>query len=97
MAGYVGLFKFTPKGIESLKEMPQSLKNAREHAEQLGIRVIGIWVTMGDYDIVGIADAPDDKTAAQFALALGAMGQVTTRTMRALSEVEFAEVVAKME
>ena len=66
-------------------------------AQKMGIRIIGIWVTMGEYDVLGIADVPDDKVAAQFALHLGRTGLVTTMTMRALSEAEFAEVVGKME
>ena len=57
MAGYVGLFKFTQQGLESLKEMPQAFQKAREAAQQMGIRIIGIWVTMGEYDVLGIADA----------------------------------------
>jgi len=97
MAGYVGLFKFTQQGLESLKEMPQAFQKAREAAQQMGIRIIGIWVTMGEYDVLGIADVPDDKVAAQFALHLGRTGLVTTMTMRALSEAEFAEVVGKMD
>ena len=96
MAGYVGLCKFTPKGLETLKDMPEALKRTRALAEEMGIRLIGIWITMGEYDMVGIADVPDDRTAAQFSLALCATGQVTTMTMRALSEEEFAQVVAKL-
>jgi uncharacterized protein with GYD domain len=96
MAGYVGLFRFTPKALENLKELPEAMKRTRSLGEQMGVRVIGIWVTMGRYDVVGIADAPDDKTAARFSLAIASGGLVTTETMRALSEEEFAQVVAKL-
>ena len=41
------------------------------------------YLTMGDYDVVGIYEAPDDAVAARFILQLGAMGNIRTRTMKA--------------
>ena len=41
---------------------------------------------MGQHDAVGVLDAPDDHTMAVFALTIGSQGNVTTETMRALSD-----------
>ena len=96
MPGYIGLYKFTQQGLANIKGSPQRIKDAKALAEKLGITVIGVWVTMGDYDLVSAADAPNDEAVAIFALALAGAGNVTTQTMRALSEDEFADVVGKL-
>ena len=96
MPGYVMLMKYTQKGIADLKGSPERIKQAKAALEKLGGRMVGVWVTMGQYDLVGIADLPNDEAAAIMALSLGSLGNVTTQTMRALSEDEFAEVVAKL-
>lgn len=96
MAGYVCLCKFTPQGIDSIADMPNQLKQARSTAESMGIRLVGIWVTMGAYDVAMVADAPDDSAMARFALGVARQGQMTTSTMRALSEEEFAQIAAQV-
>ena len=50
----------------------------------------------GVYDLVIIGEAPDDQTILAFTLALARAGNVTSTTMRALSEEEFAQVVARL-
>ena len=96
MPGYVMLFKWTQQGIASVKEAPERIKRAKAGVEKLGGSMVGVWVTMGQYDLVGIADLPNDEAAAIFALSIASLGNVTTQTMRALSEEEFAQVVAKL-
>ena len=40
--------------------------------ESMGGSVLGMYMTMGDFDFVAIGEGPDDQAAAAFALALGA-------------------------
>ena len=47
----------------------------------------------GDYDMVGIYEAPDDAVAARFILQLGAMGNLRTRTMKAFPEAAYREII----
>jgi uncharacterized protein with GYD domain len=96
MPGYIGLYKYTQQGLADIKNGPERIKRAQALAEQMGIRHIGTWVTMGPYDLVAIAEAPDDETIAAFSLALARAGNVTITTMRALSEEEFAQVVGRL-
>ncbi len=97
MPGYITLMKYTQQGLANIKGSPERIKQAKAAAEKMGIRVVGVWVTMGEYDLVAIGDAPDDQTQAAFTLALAKLGNVTTQTMRALSEEEFAQVVSKLQ
>ncbi len=96
MPGYVVLSKYTQQGLANIKGSPDRIKQTKAAAEKMGIQTVGIWVTMGEYDVVGIFDAPDDHTMATFILSLASKGNVTTQTMRALSEDEFAQVVGRL-
>ena len=96
MPGYISLSKYTQQGIAGIKTAPERLKQTKALLEKMGVRLVGIWWTLGEYDMVAVCDAPDDQTMAAAALASGMRGNGTTETMRALSEEEFAQVVSKL-
>lgn len=96
MAGYIVLYKFTQQGLADMKGAPERVKERREAAERRGIRVVGIWATLGEYDMVAVIDAPDDQAMAAAMLTQAGRGYVTTQTMRAFSEDEFAQIVSRL-
>jgi uncharacterized protein with GYD domain len=96
MPGYITLFKYTQQGLANIKASPDRIKQGKAAGEKLGIRNVGFWLTMGEYDLVAIWDAPDDQAMAAFTLAQAKLGNVTTQTLRALSEEEFAQIVSKL-
>ena len=51
---------------------------------------------MGQYDIVTVSEAPGDAAAAKVALTVGSAGNITTETLRALTEDEYREIVAAL-
>jgi len=96
MAGCIGLYRYTSQGIGSIKNSPSRIKQVEQVAKQSGIRMVGMWVTMGESDLVAVWDAPDDQAMAAFTLSVASLGNVTTRTMRAFSEEEFAQIVGRL-
>ncbi len=96
MPTYIFLCKFTGEGIKGIKEGPQRRQRAREFVEQFGGRVIGSWLTQGRYDVVWVADFPDESAAAVFALATGMAGTLTTETLRAYTPEETDAIIAKL-
>lgn len=96
MAGYVVAYKFTKDGLAKTRDLPQTIKRAKAESEQMGIKVVGVWLTLGDWDLVAVVDAPDDQTIATRNLLTGIAGHATTMTMRAFSEDEFAQIVGKL-
>ncbi|MFH1016523.1 MAG: GYD domain-containing protein [Chloroflexota bacterium] len=96
MPGYIILGKWTEKGAAEVKNSPERMKQARAAAEKMGGKVVGMWVTMGQYDGVIVLDMPNEQAASLFALGMARQGAANTQTMRAYSEDEFAQLVAKL-
>jgi uncharacterized protein with GYD domain len=88
MPTYVVLAKMTQQGIQTAKDIPQRRTAAKEAAKALGITWREGYLTMGQYDVLLILDAPDDETMAKFALQIGTRGNLSTQTLRAFSEAE---------
>jgi uncharacterized protein with GYD domain len=96
MAGYIVLGKYTAQGIARIRDQVENLESAKAELKQMGIKFVGFWLTMGEYDWVGICDAPDDQTMAAYLLALGSGGGSSTQTMRAYSEKELPEILKRL-
>ncbi|MDG0866563.1 GYD domain-containing protein [Candidatus Lucifugimonas marina] len=96
MPKYVTLFNFTSQGITEVKTSPGRMKAAKEGIEALGGTMTEFLVTMGRYDGVVSYELPDDETAAMFLLKTGALGFVSTETMRAFDVDEFEGITDKI-
>jgi uncharacterized protein with GYD domain len=96
MPAYVVLAKMTQQGIQGAKEIPQRRAAARETAKALGVTWKEGLLTMGQYDVVLLLEAPDDETMAKFALQIGMRGNLSTQTMRAFSEAESDALLASL-
>ncbi len=96
MPMYVTLYKWTEQGIKNIKSTPERAAAAVKAAEAAGIKVVGLYTTMGEYDLVAISECPDDATGMAFTLGQGAQGFVRTTTMKAFTMAEFAGVLKKI-
>jgi uncharacterized protein with GYD domain len=96
MPSYIVLMKLTEQGAKDIKQAPARVEAGIKGMEAMGGKVTGFYVVMGDYDYVAVGEAPNDETAATFALALGSLGNVKTTTLRAFTKDEFAALVKKL-
>ncbi len=96
MALHVVLINYTDQGIRNVKQSPERAKAAIAAAEKLGIKLKDIYWTLGAYDLVCVADAPNDEAIIGWALGLGSLGNVRTETMRAFSSNEMNTILAKI-
>jgi len=96
MPTYITLYKWTEQGIKNVKQSPERAAAASKAAEAVGIKTLGLYLTQGEYDLVGISECPDEQTGVAAFLAQGAQGFVRTTTMRAFTMAEFAEIVKKI-
>ena len=90
---FVGLGKATDEGIRNLEAMKARHKIAVERAEKQGVKVIGSYALLGQYDYLVILDAPDAKTAAYVLTKEAQGGNVRYQTLTAFPMDEFSEFV----
>ena len=76
-----------------VKDSPKRLDTAKKALVEMGGEFKAVYMTMGDYDLVAVYEAPDDAVAARFTLLLGQMGAVRTRTLKAFPEAAYREII----
>ena len=96
METYVCLANFTEQGIKTIKEAPPRIDALGPSIEAAGGKLLGWYLTQGQYDVVAITQFPDAKTAMSVLMATGMQGNVRTETMRAFSAAEFKDMAAKL-
>ncbi|GAB4110503.1 MAG: hypothetical protein Kow001_11360 [Acidobacteriota bacterium] len=96
MPTFVTLYRYTDRGIRDVKNSPARIRATVKAMEAAGGKLIGVWVTMGAYDLVAVSEWPSDEAAAAAALAQGALGNVTSQSMRAFTVDEFQRIVDAM-
>jgi uncharacterized protein with GYD domain len=93
---YVILANWTDQGARSAKDSPRRLDAAKKALKDMGGEFKSFYLTMGDYDIVAVYEAPDDAVAARFNLQLGMLGNIRTRTLKAFPEAAYREIIASL-
>lgn len=93
MPTYVMLASWTEQGAQKIKDSPKRVDGARALLQDMGGKFNHIYMTMGDYDMIVVYEAPDDAVAARFTLMLERMGSVRTRTMKAFPEAAFRAII----
>lgn len=96
MPTYILLTHLTDQGIRNIKESPKRAGAFRKLCEKLGARVKDIYWTMGRYDVVVTVEAADDVTMEAILYSLGSLGNIRTETLRAFTEQETNQALAKM-
>ena len=84
-----------PKAARTLNALRSERLSFRKLAKNFGVTVKEIFWTHGQYDIVVIAEAPDEFSATALELSLLDLGNVRTQTLRAFSAAEMDTIIAK--
>ena len=96
MPSYILLMTYTDEGLRNIKYLPQHVSAVRQAVESAGGRLPSVYLTMGQYDLVAILEAPDDKVCASISLGLSSLGNVRSTTLKAFGEDEMPEVVGNI-
>jgi uncharacterized protein with GYD domain len=96
MPTYIALFQFTQQGAQHIKDLPNRVEKNRESMQRLGVELKSWHVTMGEYDVVAVVDAPNDEAVAKLALSICQQGNARSQTMRAFSLEEFKKISAAL-
>ena len=74
MSSYIALLNYTDKGIAHIDGSPERLDKARALLREMGGDFKQVFLTMGNFDMVVVYDAPDDATSARFSPTVGQAG-----------------------
>ena len=96
MPTYVSMLRYTQQGISSVKNAPARMDAAKEAYKKAGGELKAIYLTLGQYDLVAIAEMPNDEAVARMALSMGMQGNIRTETMRAFTEAEFRKIAGSL-
>ncbi|EHK53371.1 GYD domain-containing protein [Allomesorhizobium alhagi] len=96
MAYYVILANFTDQGAKGIKDTQKRAAAFKEMAAKSGVTVHSLFWTLGQYDVVTIAEADDDIAATALTFSVAAMGNIKTQTLRAFDAADMAKITAKM-
>jgi uncharacterized protein with GYD domain len=96
MPTFILALSWTDQGIRSVKDSPKRLGAGKELAKKMGVELKQTYLTSGEQDLLVILEAANGDNVAKFALALSALGNVRTRTMRAWSESEYQKIMSEL-
>ena len=89
MPTYVTLAQLTLEGVQTVKNIPNRIKEVNKEIESLGASVKAQWATLGQYDFVNIVDAPDEATMARVSMELGSRGTARYESLAAIGIDDF--------
>ena len=96
MPRYITLVHWTDQGIRDVKVTLQRGEQVRTMTREMGGDLHTLYWTQGRYDLVAVADAPDDATIAAITLRIGTAGNVRTEVLRAFDAEEMGRILAKV-
>ena len=96
MATFITTMHFTEQGIKAVRDTCDRAAAFKATAKKMGVKVSGIYWTLGAFDGVIVCEAPDEETATAAMLHLGAQGSVQTQTARAFNASEMEKVLGKL-
>ena len=96
MPHYISLMRWTTAGRAGLPAWRDRVEDGERLIEEAGGKLVGVWVTLGRYDVVEVFEAPDDEVALEIITKLGQAGGEETETLRAFTREEAEAIIRKL-
>src|ERR1700757_4177519 len=96
MPTYIMLANWTDQGAQKVRDSPRRLDTAKRELEDMGGKFTAVYMTMGEYDLIALYDAPGDAVVARFAVVLASLGSVRTKALKAFPEAAYREIIASL-
>jgi uncharacterized protein with GYD domain len=88
--------RWTSQGLAGLPGWRERVEEGERTIHDAGGRLVGVYVTLGRYDVVEIFEAPDDDVAVEILMKLQRYGAEHTETLRGFTREEAEEIVKKL-
>jgi len=96
MARYIILSNWTDQGVKNSKDTVKRARAAAAVFEKAGGKLTQVLWTLGQYDLVLIAEAPNDEAIASICMQIGQLGNVRSCSLRAFDEKEIEQILQKL-
>jgi uncharacterized protein with GYD domain len=96
MPHYITLMRWTSQGMAGLPAWRERVEEGERTIKASGGSLIGVYVTLGRYDVVEIFEAPDDEVAAEILMKLQRHGSEHTETLRGFTREEAEEIIRRI-
>jgi uncharacterized protein with GYD domain len=96
MATYITTVQFTEQGIKAFHDTCNRAAAFKDAAKKLGVKVTGLYWTLGKFDGVIVCEAANEETATAAMLRLASLGNVRTQTARAFDAAEMQKILGQM-
>jgi len=93
MPTYIMLGNWTDQGIRHVKDSPDRLDAARQLCRHHGAEITAFYMTMGNYDMVVMIDAPNDDAFARLAISIAKGGNIRTVSLKAFDEGQYRKII----
>lgn len=97
MSNYLIQASYSTSATAAMVKNPQDRATiVRAMIEKAGGKLHSFWLAFGEYDVVAIAEMPDNVGAAAFSMAIGASGAMTSyKTTPLLSSEEAVQAMKR--
>jgi uncharacterized protein with GYD domain len=93
---YISLMRWTSQGLAGLPAWRERVEEGERTINEAGGKLIGVYVTLGRYDVVEVFEAPDDNVAAEILMKLQRHGAEHTETLRAFTREEAEDIIRRI-
>jgi uncharacterized protein with GYD domain len=88
--------RWTSQGMAGLPAWRERVEEGERIIKEAGGSLIGVYVTLGRYDVVEIFEAPDDELAVEILMKLQRHGAEHTETLRGFTREEAEEIIRRL-
>ncbi len=91
MPTFIRLINLTEQGAKNINELPKLIELAQNVMKKHKTKVINLYTTLGNYDLVAIIEAPNSMAAAKVSAEIASQGNFRAETLPAVTIDEFIE------
>ena len=91
MPTFIRLINLTEQGAKNINELPKLIELAQNVMKKHKTKVINLYTTLGNYDLVAIIEAPNSMAAAKVSAEIASQGNFRAETLPAVTIEEFIE------
>ena len=93
---FICYLNWTDQGARAVKGVATRHENLKTEIAGLGGRLVGGYVTKGQYDVVLVLEMPDGDAMTKLSVGVLSRGNVRTTTVRAHSMEDFGKLAAEV-